>query len=367
MERPAGRYLLCGHCIVRQGSPDGLFQEVPGRRCFVCGGALDRAGMMARLAARRLRPYEFKTFAVGVLLPEGVQEREDEVRSDLKLKGSETVKTQAGKMVSAILSDETGKGVDRMKPDATVLVDFGRRRVEVSTRPLFYYARYAKPAGVSQKRERCRRCSGSGCGRCRKTGYERGPSVELELRRKLRDYTGSENVTLTWLGSEDIQSRVYPPGRPFIAEVKSPVRRRIPRKFGARFRGGQVRISQGKTLAGKPLKLPKFRFVAKIAGVASAKMGKEAGAVLSRAFRGTEVRFQRPHDASVMKTVYRVRGRPRGKSLSLEAELDGGLPVKRFVTGEGVSPSIAEVLDVELAVKRFDIMKVTQVGEFGFA
>ena len=51
----------------------------------------------------------------------------------------------------------------------------------------------------------------------------------------------------------------------------------------------------------------------------------------------------------------------------IDAELDGGLPVKRFVSGELVSPSVSEVLKTEVRCSRFDIREVKETGEFEFA
>ena len=328
---------------------------------------MDKAPTMARRAIKASSRHEFRTFSVGVSLPEGVQEREDELRADLKLKGNETVKTHLGRAVSTIVADKTRKPVDRGAPEATFLADFGKGRVEVTTRPLFFFGRYAKLPGVPQRRELCKKCSGSGCGRCRRTGYERAPSVESEVRRKLSQFTGSGKMTLTWIGSEDRQSRVYPPGRPFVAEVKNPVKRKIPRTFASRFSGGSLRVHSGTVLPSKPLSLPKFRFSTRIVGTASAKVGTEAASMVAKSFRRTPVRFERPHDQPVEKTVYSAKARARGRFLVVEAELEGGLPVKRFVTGESVSPSVAEVLGTEVVVKRFDITRVTQVGRFGFS
>jgi len=302
-----------------------------------------------------------------VSLPDGVQEREDELRSNLKLKGNETIKTQAARMVSTLVAAATRKRVDKQRPDVMLLADFGSNDVKVTSRPLFFYARYTKPAGISQRRLLCKSCQGGGCKECGNTGFETEPSVEALLRRKLSGFSKSEKMTFTWLGSEDSDSRVYPPGRPFVVELKSPKRRRVPRKFGARFGGGLVSVSSGKVLASKPLRLPAFRFGTRISAVSRKKVGKEGLADLRLAFRNTTVRFERPHDRPTVKTVYRASATARGRTLLIDAELDGGLPVKRFVSGELVSPSVSEVLKTEVGCRSFDIYGVREIGKFGFA
>jgi len=360
-------YRLCRKCAERQGAGTAAFEIVPGKECFVCAGMMDNTGKMAALAARRARRYQSRTFSVGVSVPDGVQEREDELRSEMKLKGNETIKIQAAKLVASQVSEDLGKRVDRQRPDVTLLVDFGVGDVFVNSRPVFFYGRYTKPAGVSQRRSFCVQCRGEGCKKCRNTGYERRPSVEGVLRTKLSEFSGSQKMTFTWLGSEDRESRVYAPGRPFVAEVKNPKKRTFPRKFGARLRGGLVSVSSGKTLPAKPVRLPAFRFLTRIRAKAASKVSPEGLAELRSRFRKAAVRFDRPHNRPTVKTVYRVSAKAKGRTILIDAELDGGLPVKRFVSGELVSPSVSEVLKTEVSCRSFDIFGVREIGRFGFA
>ena len=360
-------YKLCKKCVERQGAEIVAFEIVRGKDCLVCRGAMDRATRMSELAEGTAKRYQFRTFAVGVSVPEGVQEREDELRSVLKLKGNETIKTQAAKLVAARVSHSLGKRVDRQRPDLTLLADFGAGTVTVTTRPVYFYGRYTKPIGVSQRRSFCEQCRGAGCKKCHNTGFERKPSVEAALRRKLAGFSGSQKMTFTWLGSEDRESRVYPPGRPFVAEVKNPRRRAFPKKFGARLKEGLVSVSSGKTLPSKPIHLPAFRFFTKIRATAASKVTPQGLAELKSRFRRAAVRFDRPYNRPTVKTVYKASARAKGRNLFIEAELDGGLPVKRFVSGELVSPSVSEVLKTEVGCRSFDICGVKEIGAFGFA
>jgi len=360
-------YRLCRRCADRQGVESVLFEIVQGRGCFVCQGVMDTTAKMAEVAIRRARRYQFRTFAVGVTLPEGVQEREDELRSELKLKGKETVKIQAARLVSAQISDRLKKRFDRQRPDLTLLADFGVGDVSVTARPVFFYGRYTKPPGISQHMSFCEQCRGAGCKKCHNTGFGQEPSVEAALAAKLAIFSGSRKMTFTWLGSEDRESRVYPPGRPFLAEVKNPRKRTLPRKFGVRLGGGLVSVSSGKTLPSKPIRVPAFRFVTRIRATTASKVSAEGLAELKSRFRRAAVRFDRPHNRPTVKTVYRASAKAKGRTLMIEAELDGGLPVKRFVSGELVSPSVSEVLKTEVGCRSFDICRVREIGEFGFA
>ncbi len=367
MPAGVGGYRLCRRCAERQGEGSPNFEIVGGPECSVCSGMMDRTTRMAELAARKAKRYQFRTFTIGVSLPDGVQEREDEVRSNLKLKGNETIKIQAARQVATELSRRLRKRVNRQRPDLNVLADFGSGDATVTSRPLYYYARYAKPGKISQKRSFCERCRGAGCEKCKGTGFERKPSVEGLLRAKLSGFTGSERMTFTWLGSEDRESRVLRPGRPFLVEIKDPKKRRVPGKFGAKIRGRLVSVSKGRVLPSKPVRLPTFRFKTGIRAIAAAKVAPDALAELKSTFRGAAVRFDRPHNRPTMKTVYSVSAKAKGRAVSIDAELDGGLPVKRFVSGELVSPSVSEVLKTEVRCRSFDICGVKEIGRLGFA
>lgn len=327
---------------------------------------MGRVGALVRSVVREAKGYEFRTFSIGLSMPAGIQEKEDEVRSSLKLKGKETIKTQLSKTIATKVCQELRKKLDKMNPDLTAVVDVANTRVSIHSRPLFFYGRYTKPRGVAQRRERCANCSGSGCEVCRMTGFDRSTSVELGVGRRLARATGAENAKFTWIGSEDVESKVTAPGRPLVVELKNPKLRRVPRGFVVRGRRGIVRVSRGRLLPSRPARLPRFRFRTVITAKMSKKVDASELRELTRVFRNTEVVFDRPNDRPVSKRVYRVLARARGKTLTIDAELDGGLPVKRFVSGELVSPSVSEVLKTEVRCRTFDICGVRETGKFGF-
>jgi len=319
---------------------------------------------MAKKILGATKRYEFRTFALGLSMPSGMQETEDEIRSALKIKGGETVKIQLSGRISGEFSKLTGKRLERETPDLMVVFDLRSFSVEVASKPIFYHARYTKPGGVAQKRELCQVCFGRGCDACGNTGYEREASVEGALRKRLAKAGGK--MTFTWMGSEDKSSRVFPPGRPVVIEVKNPFKRKLPSKFALRTGAGLVKVSGGTVLKSRPTALPRFRFRTLIYAEVDGRVTPTDLVELRRRFKNAEVRFDRLHGRQVVKKVYRVAASGRGGRLTIDAELDGGLPVKRFVNGDLVSPSVAEVLKKEVACRRFDIYRVTETGGFRF-
>jgi tRNA pseudouridine synthase 10 len=305
-----------------------------------------------------LEKFEFRTFSVGLVLPHGVQEREDTLRSELKIRGGETIKSElARRLAKAVVKGMRGrKKVDRLHPDATVLVDIGDESVVVSSKPLFLYGRYTKPRGVAQRRLFCEECGGRGCERCQGTGYA-SPSVEGLVSKKLGALLGSKKFKFTWFGSEDPDSVVFPPGRPMVIESKNPRRRHPPRALRLRTGEGGMAVS-GIRVVTKKFENPTFVFMTRAVISAERRVSREEVDRLQREMTNALVQYRNNKGRLVDKRIYFVRASVRGKRITADVKLDGGLPVKRLVSGEAVSPSFSESMRMPLRCERFDIMRV---------
>lgn len=220
-------FSLCELCAQRQG-PTHQFRLVARRKCFICHGTTARIVPLGRKALRAIRRQQWSTFSVGIIMPAEIQEREDELRSELKIRGRETVKLQFSRMISEAVGIQTDKKVNRFKPDVTILVNAGTSAVELQARPLFIYGRYSKPRNIPQRRSFCPNCNGRGCHQCAGTGYVQTPNVESIVGSKLCKLMGANRAKFTWFGSEDPDSRVLPPGRPFVLELKNHGRESLP-------------------------------------------------------------------------------------------------------------------------------------------
>ncbi len=298
-------------------------------------------------------------------MPAEIQEREDELRSELKIRGRETVKSQFSRMISEAVGIQTDKKVNRFKPDVTILVNAGTSAVELQARPLFIYGRYSKPRNIPQRRSFCPNCNGRGCHQCAGTGYVQTPNVESIVGSKLCKLMGANRAKFTWFGSEDPDSRVLPPGRPFVLELKNPRKRIPPRRLNLVTGRGAIRLLGLRALVDRPIKLPSFVFKTRVVMKASVKIAKDGLREL-RKMNGATIRFDSGRGRVVYKKVYSVRTKVRGMRVISDIRMDGGLPVKRLVSGEDVSPSISELLKTPLECERFDILRVWERGEFQF-
>jgi tRNA pseudouridine synthase 10 len=355
-QRPG--FPLCRYCRDRQGAGAGLSLAATEDGCFICHGMSGDLGGITEKIISHLGRFEFRTFSVGLMLPHGVQEREDTLRSELKIRGGETIKSEvAGRLAEAIINGMRGKKVDRLHPDATVLVDVGSGAVEVTSKPLFIYGRYTKPRGVAQRRLFCEGCGGRGCERCQGTGYSSSPSVEGLLSKRLGALLGSKKFKFTWFGSEDPDSIVFPPGRPMVIESKNPRRRRAPRTMRLRTGEGGMSVS-GMRIVTKGFEHPAFTFMTRAVIRAENPVPSEDVRRLQKEMRNALVQYRNNKGRLVDKKIYFVRASARGKKITADIKLDGGLPVKRLVSGEAVSPSFSESMRMPLRCERFDIMRV---------
>jgi len=359
------RYELCEPCSFRQGFRES--RSTDPRRCFICRGLTTRVDEIRSDVLRRLRGYEFRTFSVGLSLPEGMQEREDQLRAEYKLKGRETIKAWLSKSLSERIAKATHRRVDKLNPELAILVDLGASEVRLNARPVFIYGRYTKPAGIAQRKTFCASCRGSGCAVCGYSGHdETKASVESTIQKRLDPLLGSKKMIFTWIGTEDPGSAVGPSGRPFVVEAKNPRKRRVPRGFVSRTGIGQIRVSGLKLLPRRPSKLPSFKFTTRVAIDSTSRVSPEDLRRLSRLMRNVVVEFRRPGEKPAYKRVYGVKAKAaRRGGILAEIKLDGGLPVKRLVNGDSVSPSISEVLKADLRCRKFDILKV-EVGKFQY-
>ena len=325
-----------------------------------------RIDPIVRKALRAIDRQQFETFSTGTIIPAEIQEREDVLRSELKIRGGETMKSQLSRIIAQAVSTETGRTVDRFRPDITILVDLGVSSVQTQARPIFVHGRYTKPRGIPQRRYFCESCNGRGCHVCSGSGYVLEPSVESVIGSKLSRLTGSSKAKFTWIGSEDADSQVLPPGRPFVVELKTPTKRQVPSRLNLRTGKGILRLSSLRVLADRPTKLPGFVIKTRIFIDGSEKVSNARLGDMQRKMRGVAVRFESSKGKTVYKKIHSIKTKTIGKSLVSEVKMDGGLPVKRFVSGESVSPSISEFLKTTLKCRSFDILRVWEIGGFEF-
>jgi len=354
-----GEFPLCRFCQERQGPGGFELPRAADNECFICRGISENLEGITRKILVTMGKYESRTFSVGLQLPNGMQEREDTLRSSLKIRGLATIKSElAGRIGRAVVKDSRGRRrVDKLHPDATVLVDLGAETAEVVSKPLFLYGLYTKPRKVGQRRLFCEECNGRGCESCNGSGFSRAPSVEGVVSKRLGDLLGSEKFKFTWFGSEDPDSIVFPPGRPVFIEAKSPRRRHVPRSVRLRTGRGGLMIS-GLRVVQERFEHPGFTFMTRAVIHAESRIQSEDVKRLGRDMKNALVQYRNNKGRIVEKKIFYVKAKARGKRITADIKLEGGLPVKRLVSGEAVTPSFSQSVGKSLRCERFDILRV---------
>src|SRR2546425_2236924 len=164
------RYELCEPCSLRQGFREARASDP--RRCFICRGLTTRVDEIRSDILRGLKGYEFRTFSVGLSLPEGMQEREDQLRAEYKLKGRETIKAWLSRSLSERVARATRRRVDKLNPELAILGDPEASEGRLNARPVFIYGRYTKTTRGSPPETFCATCPGCGGAVCGASCYD---------------------------------------------------------------------------------------------------------------------------------------------------------------------------------------------------
>jgi tRNA pseudouridine synthase 10 len=181
--------------------------------------------------------------------------------------------------------------------------------------------------------------------------------VEGVVSKRLGVLLGSKKFKFTWFGSEDPYSIVFPPGRPMFIEAKNPRRRHVPRVVRLRTGRGGLLIS-GLRVVSRRFEHAGFTFMTRVVIHAERRVTDDEVARLGKDMKNVHVLYRNNKGKVVGKKIFFVKAKALGKRITADIKLDGGLPVKRLVSGEAVSPSLSESIGMPLRCERFDILRV---------
>lgn len=328
-------------------------------RCHICRNAYHDMKPLLDMMLERTAGYEFETFLVGTQIKPSVIDRDDRIRSRFRLAGTDGIKTDITRELSRLFSKSTGKKHDALDPDLTITVNLRDRSCRVWSKSILVGGQYTKTArGLPQRQQPCANCSGHGCHECDFHGITTFESIEGRITRALVSRFGCGTIRFTWIGGEDRSSLVLGPGRPFFARMQSPSRRR-PRLARIINLDG-VMLHNCRILKGLPRMPVRFRSAIRIRVSGS-------GMVSAAALRRLKPELRQPvvvYDDSgsrATKSVSCVRYRRiSGTDFALAIDAEGGLPVKRFVEGADVNPSVSKIVGVPCICTRFDFVDVHQ-------
>jgi tRNA pseudouridine synthase 10 len=359
------KYPLCPSCLKRQLGTK--IKPLPRRgECFICGGFFERIDDVAKSVVAALSEYEFENFSIGLSTPSEWIEREDLIRSEFKLQGKRNVKSDASHMLASRIAEILKKPINRLKPDVLAVVDVVSGAVKVEARSIYLFGRYTKSKrGLPQKHPRCRVCGGRGCPECEYTGRAKGLSVEHLINQYLLKILQGAKTTFSWFGGEDERSLVLGAGRPFYVEVHNPKKRRLPTLTLPANLGYGIKLTQLTLLDAKPEKVPSFKIKVLARVLFQSKPDKKVLKNLPNPIEVNQASLGKRK--TYVKKIYSPTIRLVGNKGYIRFICDGGLSIKRFLTGVGepVTPNLPSLLGVNTEVdeeKPFDILDVLLEG-----
>lgn len=325
-------------------------------KCYICKDLIDNLDTFHSDILEKTRDYQFDSFLVGVILKHSIIERDDLIRSKYQLKGIDSVKTDISQQLAKNLSQKTKSTINHLNPELTITVNFKNNSIDLRSKSLILAGRYTKNSRIlTQKQQSCQNCRGKGCLACNFHGISGFDSVEGKISQFLYEKFSSPQVKITWIGGEDKTSLVKGKGRPFFVQIINPKKRkiRLPKKItldGIELFG----LKQIQSIPKSPLTFrSKIELFLETEDVLPSNKLKKLDELTNSQIAIYE------ESKRVEKSLYSVKYSKTGsKSFSLLIEVDGGVPIKKFVYGETVFPNLSDLLDTKCLCKEFDFHQV---------
>jgi tRNA pseudouridine synthase 10 len=339
-------------------------------RCYLCEDRFDNIDDLSRLIIDKMSEYEYNSFLIGVSLPPKVEEKEDEMRSKFKLSWGESIKSEFSRELGKKVVDVTGKVVNHKRPDLQVIINPFTCHIHIKANSLYVGGRYKKlVGGIPQFNRFCWKCNGEGCIECNGTGKLFLQSIEEMMSEPIIKATEGTDVILHTSSWEKIESRVLGVGRPFILEVKNPIKRFVDLdKFEE-----DVNIHSKKRIEISDLSFvtKKFVKILKIKGD-DEKLFKAIVEFEQNISDDELKKIEKNLNNIIIKQTYQSR-KSRKKVLhsvnikrlglnlvEMLIKSQGGLNIEGFITGEKVrtSPNIREIVGIPIKCFSYDIIGI---------
>ncbi|MEM5797839.1 MAG: tRNA pseudouridine(54/55) synthase Pus10 [Candidatus Aenigmatarchaeota archaeon] len=320
-------------------------------KCFVCGNLFERIDDIAKDMLSKAKRFEYHTFVVGSKISQNILENEDKVIKAAGIEWYEPIKLELNRELGKAIEKKTGKKADERRPDLLMMYDKGR--IDIEPQPLYIYGMYKKLV--------------SGIPQTEKEGYRQ--SIQSILSRPALRMTKGKKTYFHGMGREDIDVRCLT-GRPFVLEIKKPVKRSI-----------SLAVLRNEINKSKKIKVSALRFcdrsdIVKIKTLqpdksyrAIIETDKEIDSkILKRLTKLNRIRQRTPkrvlkrrpdiiRERYVKDVKWRIIGKRR---FELVIRAQAGLYVKEMITGDGgrTTPSVSSILGMSAKPLKLDVIKI---------
>ena len=360
------KYDLCNHCLGRLFSKQlhlssnkllgKKLNQNSKEKCYVCKNLFENLNHFLKLMLDKSADYSFKTFSIGSLIKPSIVDRDDFIRSQYKLKGIDSIKTDISKEIGKLYSKKTKKIIDHLDPDITFTINFKDELCELRSKSITLSGRYVKSErDFSQKQKSCDNCSGKGCRVCDFHGITEYDSVEGAISKLVFQKFGGTTAKFTWIGGEDKSSLVLGTGRPFFVKIQNPNKRNI--KL-SNVSVDSIKINHLKLVYESPKKPLKFNSVICIKISTESQIDSKSLKKLKDLTISPVIVYEKSGKRSEKK-IFDVKSKKNSKNMfTLIIKAEGGLPIKRFVIGDDITPGISTILGTPCECKKFDFLEI---------
>jgi len=326
------------------------------QKCYICKNLFDNLNHFLKLMLDVSSNYSFSSFSVGAMIKPSVIDRDDYIRSKFKLKGIDSIKTDISKELRKLFYRKTKKIIDFLDPDVTFTINLKDESCQLRSKSIFLSGRYIKTIrGISQKQKSCENCSGKGCRICNFHGISEFDSIEGIISQFLFKKFGGSTAKFTWIGGEDKSSLVLGTGRPFFVKIQNPLKRKS-KSTSVTF--NFLKITNLKIVPESPKKPLKFNSLIELKISTDDEIDSKNLKKLKDLQKHPIVVYEKSGKRSEKK-VFSVKYKKNSNNVfTLVIRVEGGLPVKRFVNSDDVSPGISQILDTSCMCKQFDFLDI---------
>jgi len=334
-----------------------LLCKKPSVKCYICKNLFSNIQYYVKMMLNSASEYSFSTFLVGMILKPSIIDKDDSVKSKFKLQGIDNVKTEISRQIAREFAKQTRTKINYFVPDLTFTINIKNDSCEIRAKPLVLYGRYIKNIrGLSQKQKPCMHCFGKGCLSCNFYGISSFDSVEGKISLFLFKKFGATQAKINWIGGEDINSLTLGNGRPFFVKLLNPKKRKI--KLNPKINLDGLVLKKMHMVDKIPQNAIQFRSKVKISVKTENKIKKNVLARL-KSLKHKMISINEKPFKVHLKLVSDVHYRKNSdNSFQMEITVDGGFPIKRFVTGTSVNPNLNELLENKCYCTNFDFQKI---------
>lgn len=360
------KYPLCDNCLgrlfsktLRLSSNKLLGKKLnqnSTKKCHICKNLFENLNYFLKLMLDTSSNYSFDTFSVGVMIKPSIVDRDDLIRSQYKLKGIDSIKTDVARDLAKSFSRKTKKNIDTQNPDVTFTVNLKDDSINLHSKSITFSGRYVKTMrGIPQKQKSCENCSGKGCRMCDFHGISEFESIEGQISKFLFEKIGGTTAKFTWIGGEDKSSLVLGTGRPFFVKLQNPLKRTL--KLTS-FKNDSLKISNLKLVHESPKNPLKFNSLIQLKISTSSDVDSKSLKKLKILEKQPVVVYDKSGKRSEKK-IFLIKYKKNSKNtFTLTLKTQGGLPVRRFIDGDDVTPGISQILDNTCKCNEFDFSDI---------